>query len=86
MKFVEVISGWVNRYFSNEEAIFLVISVTAAFLVLITLGTVLAPILTGLAFAFLLDGAVGRLVRLRVPRLLAICMVEVVFLGCWWPC
>ena len=81
MKFVEVISGWVNRYFSNEEAIFLVISVAVAFLVLITLGTVLAPILTGLAFAFLLDGAVGRLVRLRVPRLLAICMVEVVFLG-----
>ena len=81
MKFVEVISGWVNRYFSNEEAIFLVISVAVAFLVLITLGTVLAPILTGLAFAFLLDGAVGRLTRLRVPRTLAICMVEVVFIG-----
>ena len=81
VKFVEVISGWINRYFSNEEAIFLVISIVVAFVVLITLGTVLAPILTGLAFAFLLDSAVGRLERLRVPRLLAICVVEVAFLG-----
>ena len=81
MKFVEVISGWVNRYFSNEEAIFLVISIVAGILVVIFLGTVLAPVLTGLAFAFLLDGTVARLAAWRVPRLLAICVVEVLFLG-----
>ena len=81
MKFVEVISGWINRYFSNEEAIFLVISIVAALLIVITLGTVLAPILTGLAFAFLLDGAVARLAAWRLPRLLAICLVELLFLG-----
>ena len=81
MKFVEVISGWVNRYFSNEEAIFLVISIVAGILIVIFLGTVLAPVLTGLAFAFLLDGTVARLAAWRVPRLLAICVVEVLFLG-----
>ena len=81
MKFVEVISGWINRYFANEEAIFLVVTITAAVLVLATLGTVLAPILTGLAFAYLLEGAVARLERLRIPRLLAICVVEVLFLS-----
>ena len=81
MKFVEVISGWINRCFANEEAIFLVVTITVATVVLVTLGTVLAPILTGLAFAFLLDGAVARLERLRIPRLLAICLVEVLFLG-----
>lgn len=81
MKFVEVISGWINRYFSNEEAIFLVISIVAGLLVVIFLGTVLAPVLTGLAFAFLLEGTVARLASWRVPRLLAICIVEVIFLG-----
>ena len=81
MKFVEVISGWVNRYFSNEEAIFLVISILAGLLIIIFLGTVLAPVLTGLAFAFLLEGTVARLAAWRVPRLLAICVVEVFFLG-----
>ncbi len=81
MKFVEVISGWINRYFSNEEAIFLVVSMVAILLILIMLGTVLAPILTGLVFAFLLQGAVARLVAWRLPRLLAICLVELLLLG-----
>ena len=81
MKFVEIISGWINRYFSNEEAIFLIVSVVAALLIVIFLGTVLAPVLTGLAFAFLLEGTVARLNRWRVPRLVAICMVELLFLG-----
>ena len=81
MKFVEVIGGWINRYFSNEEAIFLVVTMVVALVVLLTLGTVLAPILTGLAFAFLLEGAVARLVRWRVPRMVAISLVEILFLG-----
>lgn len=81
MKFVKVISGWINRYFSNEEAIFLVIFLAAALLILIFFGAVLAPILTGLAFAFLLRGVVARLTAWRVPRLVAVGLVEVLFLG-----
>ena len=81
MKFIEVISGWINRHFSNEEAIFLVLLIGTVLVVLLTLGTVLAPILTGLAFAFLLHGLVTRLVGWHMPRLLAICLVELLFLG-----
>lgn len=81
MKFVEVISGWINRFFSNEEAIFLVVFLAAALLILIFFGAVLAPILTGLAFAFLLRGVVARLVVWRVPRLVAVGLVELLFLG-----
>ena len=81
MKFVQVIGGWINRYFANEEAIFLVVFLTAALLILIFFGAVLAPILTGLAFAFLLRGVVARLVVWRVPRLVAVGLVELLFLG-----
>ena len=81
VKFVNVIGEWIDRYFSNEEAIFVVVSLVVGFVVLLTLGTVLAPILTGLVFAFLLEGAVVRLEQIKVPRLLAICLVEVLFLG-----
>lgn len=81
MKFVAVISGWINRYFSNEQAIYLVLFIAAVLTVLLTLGDVLAPILTALVFAFLLHGVVDRLVAWRVPRLLAIALVELVFLG-----
>ncbi|MYA18364.1 MAG: AI-2E family transporter, partial [Gammaproteobacteria bacterium] len=81
MRFVEIISGWINRYFSNEEAIFLVVFLTAALLILIFFGGVLAPVLTGLGFAFLLRGVGSRLVAWRVPRLVAVGVVEVLFLG-----
>ncbi len=81
MKFVRVIGGWINRYFSNEEAIFLVIFLAVALLILIFFGAVLAPILTGLGFAFLLRGVVARLVAWRVPRLVAVGVVELLFLG-----
>ena len=81
MQFVKVISGWINRYFSNEEAIFLVVFLAAALLILIFFGAVLAPILTGLAFAFLLKGVVARLVAWHVPRLVAVGLVEMLFLG-----
>lgn len=81
MKFVDVISGWINRYFSNEQAIYIVVFIAAILVVLLTLGDVLAPLLTALVFAFLLHRVVDRLVVWRVPRLLAIVLVELVFLG-----
>ena len=67
MRFLEVIGGWINRHFSNEEAIYLVVLLVAVFALLFTLGGVLAPVLIGLVFAFLLQGMVKRLVELKVP-------------------
>ncbi len=60
MRFLEVIGSWINRYFSNEEAIYLVVLLVVGFMVLFTLGGVLAPVLTGLVLAFLLQGLVKR--------------------------
>ena len=60
MKFVDVISGWINRHFSNEEAIYLVLFVGFVFVFLAVLGTYLAPVITGLIVAFLILGVVVR--------------------------
>ncbi len=81
MRFLEVISGWVNRYFSNEEAIYLVLLLAAGFLVLFTLGGVLAPVLTGLVLAFLLQGLVKRLVHWRLPETGAVYVTFLLFIG-----
>ena len=81
MRFLEVISGWINRYFSHEEAIFLVVLVVSVFLVLALLGDILAPVLTGLVLAFLLEGIVSRLVRWRVPETIAVILTFILFLG-----
>ena len=81
MKFVDVISGWINRHFSNEEAIYLVLFIGFIFVLLAFLGTYLAPVITGLIVAFLIQGIVVRLVAWGLPEVLAIGVVTVLFLG-----
>ena len=81
MNFVDVLGGWVNRYFSRPDAIFLIAALLVISLVLYTLAGALAPVLTGLVLAFLLQGLVGRLERLGSPRLLAITVAMIVLIG-----
>ena len=81
MRFLHIINGWINRYFSNEEAIYLVALLAAGFLVLFTLGGVLAPVLTGLVLAFLLQGLVKQLVNWRVPEAGAVYFAFLLFIG-----
>lgn len=81
MRFLEVISGWINRHFSNEEAISLVVFLAAAFGLLVVFGDMLAPVLTGLVLAFLLQGLVKRLMGWGLPQKPAVYLTFVVFLG-----
>ncbi|MCZ6710523.1 MAG: AI-2E family transporter [Gammaproteobacteria bacterium] len=81
MRFLEVISGWINRHFSNEEAIYLVVLLVAVFVLLFTLGGVLAPVLIGLVFAFLLQGMVKKLVDFKVPEKVAVYGAFIVFVS-----
>ena len=81
MKFINVISAWVNRYFSNAEAIYLVALIGLVLLVLGTLGTFLAPVIAGLVFAFLLQGLVKWLERIKVPRLVGVYFSFLLFTG-----
>jgi putative permease len=81
MHFLDVIGGWINRHFSNEEAIYLVALLLVVFLLLFTLGGVLAPVLTGLVVAFLLDGLVKRLADYGIPNAFSVYVVFLLFLG-----
>ncbi|TNF84985.1 MAG: AI-2E family transporter [Gammaproteobacteria bacterium] len=78
---MEVISGWINRHFSNEEAIYLVVFLVVGFALLFVFGGVLAPVLTGLVLAFLLQGLVKRLVGWGVPEKPSVYLTFVFFLG-----
>lgn len=81
MQFLEIISGWVNRYFSNEEAVYLIAMIGVILLVLLTIGDVLAPIITGLVIAFLLLGLVKRFEAVGVPRTLSVYLAFLLFVG-----
>ncbi len=81
MKFMDVIGGWLNRHFANEEAIFLVFMLVVGFATIISLGTYLAPVLTGLVLAFVLEGLVRRLEQVRVPRAGSVIITFLLFVG-----
>jgi len=81
MKFIEVIGGWLNRHFANEEAIFLSVFLCVGLAIVISLGAYLAPVLTGLVLAFVLEGLVRRLEQAKVPRLIAVLLTFLIFMG-----
>ena len=81
MRFVEVVKQWINRYFPNAETIYLLVAALVFLLLLLSIGRYLAPILTGFVFAYVLQGIVDRLVRWRVPNLLAVIIAMLLFVG-----
>lgn len=81
MRFLSIIGEWLNEHFAHAEAIFLVFLIAVVMLVLATLGGVLAPVLTGLVIAFLLQGLVQRLEQVRVPHMLAVTLAFLLFLS-----
>ena len=78
---LKVLGNWVNRYFGEEEAVLLTALLAIIFVVLITLGEILAPFIAALIFAFLLQGGVNRLVLCRVPRRVAVVVIFLLFVG-----
>lgn len=77
----KVLGTWVDRYFGEEEAVLLALMLVIALIVMVTFGQILAPFVAAIIFAFLLQGGVNRLVRWRVPRLVAVVLVFLLFVG-----
>lgn len=77
----KVLGSWVNRYFGEEEAVLLALLLAVALVVVATMGEIMAPFVVALIFAFLLQGGVNRLERLKVPRLVAVTLVFLMFIG-----
>ena len=77
----KVLRDWMQRYFSDEEAVVLAVLLFLAFTVVLTLGGMLAPVLAGLVLAFLMQGMVAQLERLRMPEGAAVGVVFALFMG-----
>ncbi|UYG00533.1 MULTISPECIES: AI-2E family transporter [unclassified Halomonas] len=76
-----ILKSWVERYFSDEEALILLLVLVTGFAAIIWFGRMLAPFFTALVLAFLLQGVVNIFTRRGVPHLLAVILVFVVFVG-----
>ncbi|MFJ7282154.1 AI-2E family transporter [Pseudomonas sp. NPDC099000] len=77
----KVLRDWIQRYFSDEEAVVLAVLLFLAFTAVITLGGMLAPVLAGMVLAYLMQGLVVTLERLRMPGGVAVGLVFALFMG-----
>ena len=77
----KVLGNWVHRYLGNEEAVLLALLMVAVLVAIIGFANVMGPLLAALVLAFLLQGIVARLERLRIPHILAVWMTFLGFLG-----
>jgi len=77
----DIIRDWYQRYFSDPEAVILVLLLLGMFVVIWLFGGILAPLMVALVLAYLLEGVVAILERIGIPRTLAAMFVIVVTLG-----
>ena len=79
---LKVLNRWVERYFSDEEAILLFVFLAGALVIILTLGGMLAPVFAGLIIAFLMQGMVQSCQqRLGMSHNLAVVLVFIAFIS-----
>ena len=57
----EVVKDWYHRYFADPQAVLLAALLLGGFTVVLTMGTMLAPVLASMVVAYLLEGLVGQM-------------------------
>ncbi len=78
----QVVLEWYRRRFSDPAAVILLFVLIAGLLIVVFLGHILAPLLAGLVFAFILESVVGVLQRrCYFPRWLAVTVVYSLFIA-----
>ena len=77
---LEYVKAWYRRYFTDPEAALLSVLLLLGFFTIYFLGAMLAPLLTAVVLAYLLEGSVTAMERRNFPRLLAVNLVFLVFI------
>ena len=78
---LQIFKTWINRYFSDPQAVLLLVLLIVGFGLVIWLGGILAPVLASIVIAYLLEWVVIHLQRLKMPRLSAVIITYLGFLG-----
>ncbi|WP_019569202.1 AI-2E family transporter [Thioalkalivibrio sp. ALE11] len=72
---IDMLRQWYRRHFTDPQVVILAMLLLAGFLVIVFAGRILAPLLASVIIAYLLEGAVSKLQRLHVPRIIAVVLV-----------
>lgn len=75
------VSSWFHKYFSDEEAVILFFILIAGLLTIVFFGKMLAPVLASIVIAYILQGLVYKLVKLKLSEGAAVGITFTVFIG-----
>ena len=75
------LTSWYRRYFTDPQAALLVVLLVVGFVVVFTMGKMLAPLLAAVIIAYMLEGTVQQLENYRFPRILAVNITFLCFLA-----
>ena len=78
---LKVLRSWVDRFLSDEEAVLLAALLVTFFVIILSMGKILAPLLTGIVLAYVMQGIIKYLKRRQIPDVLAVAVTFVLFLG-----
>jgi len=77
---VEILRQWFQRFSADPQAVILVLVLLVGFVVVLTMGKMLGPVLAALVLAYLLEGLVNALQEYGIPRLAAVILVFFIFM------
>ena len=77
---LDVFKTWYQRNFSDPQAVILAVFLILGLLIVIYMGSMLAPILTAIVLAYMLEAVVALLVSYNIPRIWAVITVFILFL------
>jgi putative permease len=80
---LQLIRDWIDRHFSDPQILVLGFMLVIGFVFIIMFGDMLIPVFASIVIAYLLDGMVVRLARFKVPRMLSVLIVFLVFMACF---
>jgi len=76
-----VFKSWMERYFADEEAVLVAVILIVSIFLLATLGSVLAPMITAVIIAFLMQGVVARIKSWGVSHNIAVTIAFLLLVG-----
>lgn len=78
---INIVRNWFHRYFSDPEAVLLLVVLLLGFGLVILMGHILAPVLASIVIAYLLQSIIVKLTQHKVPHWLAVWLVFLGFFG-----
>ena len=78
---LDIIKEWLHRYLSDYEALVLLLLLVLGFVVVMTMGYMLAPVFAALVLAFLMQGIINWLERRGLNHLLSVNLVFATFVA-----